>query len=100
MGGFIFEGYPETFGSVAVDRRKRGPCSSRNKGRVVGTVTEGMAPGTLVVAIGDDRTDEDLFAALPQGSIAIHAGGKKTRAGYRVNGPSEVRQLLSALLPG
>jgi trehalose 6-phosphate synthase/phosphatase len=83
-------------GDMVVEVRARGV----NKGRVVGRVTEGMAPGTLVVAIGDDRTDEDLFAALPEEGIAIHAGHKETRAGYRVNGPAEVRQLLSALLAG
>ena len=83
-------------GDKVVEVRARGV----NKGRVVGTITEGMAPGTRVVALGDDRTDEDLFAALPEGGIAIHAGGKQTRAGYRVNGPTEVRQLLAALLPG
>ncbi|WP_309896721.1 bifunctional alpha,alpha-trehalose-phosphate synthase (UDP-forming)/trehalose-phosphatase [Archangium sp.] len=83
-------------GDMVVEVRARGV----NKGRVVGRVTEGMAPGTLVVAIGDDRTDEDLFAALPEGAIAIHAGHKETRAGYRVNSPAEVRQLLSALLAG
>ncbi len=83
-------------GDMVVEVRARGV----NKGRVVGRVTEGMAPGTLVVAIGDDRTDEDLFAALPEGGLAIHAGGRETRAGYRVNGPAEVRQLLSALLAG
>ncbi|KFA90427.1 bifunctional alpha,alpha-trehalose-phosphate synthase (UDP-forming)/trehalose-phosphatase [Archangium violaceum] len=83
-------------GDKVVEVRARGV----NKGRVVGTITEGMAPGTLVVALGDDRTDEDLFAALPEGSLAIHAGGKKTRARYRVDGPTEVRQLLAALLPG
>jgi trehalose 6-phosphate synthase/phosphatase len=83
-------------GDMVVEVRARGV----NKGRVVGSVTDGMAPGTLVVAIGDDRTDEDLFAALPVGGIAIHAGGRDTRAGYRVKGSSEVRQLLSALLGG
>ncbi|MFY0564500.1 bifunctional alpha,alpha-trehalose-phosphate synthase (UDP-forming)/trehalose-phosphatase [Archangium lansingense] len=83
-------------GDKVVEVRARGV----NKGRVVGSITEGMAPGTLVVALGDDRTDEDLFAALPEGSVAIHAGGKDTRAGYRVMGPAEVRQLLAALLPG
>ncbi|HYO53780.1 bifunctional alpha,alpha-trehalose-phosphate synthase (UDP-forming)/trehalose-phosphatase [Archangium sp.] len=83
-------------GDKVVEVRARGV----NKGRVVGPITEGMAPGTLVAALGDDRTDEDLFAALPEGSIAIHAGGKDTRAGYRVNGPTEVRQVLSALLTG
>jgi trehalose 6-phosphate synthase/phosphatase len=83
-------------GDMVVEVRARGV----NKGRVVGRVTEGMAPGTLVVAIGDDRTDEDLFAALPEDGLAIHAGHKETRAGYRVSGPAEVRKLLSALLEG
>jgi trehalose 6-phosphate synthase/phosphatase len=83
-------------GDKVVEVRARGV----DKGRVVGLVTQGMAPGTLVVAIGDDRTDEDLFAALPEDGLAIHAGGKDTRAGYRVQGPTEVRALLSALLGG
>jgi len=81
-------------GDKVVEVRARGV----NKGRVVGRVTEGMAPGTRVVAVGDDRTDEDLFAALPPDGIAIHAGGKESRAGYRVNGPAEVRQFLASLL--
>jgi trehalose 6-phosphate synthase/phosphatase len=83
-------------GDKVVEVRARGV----NKGRVVGLVTQSMAPGTLVVAIGDDRTDEDLFAALSKDGLAIHAGGKDTRAGYRVEGPTEVRRLLSALLVG
>jgi trehalose 6-phosphate synthase/phosphatase len=81
-------------GDKVVEVRARGV----NKGRVVGLATEGLAPGTRVVAIGDDRTDEDLFAALPPEAIAIHAGGKESRAGYRVDGPAEVRRLLAALL--
>ncbi|MFL5355518.1 bifunctional alpha,alpha-trehalose-phosphate synthase (UDP-forming)/trehalose-phosphatase [Archangium sp.] len=83
-------------GDKVVEVRARGV----NKGRVVGRVTEGMAPGTRVVAIGDDRTDEDLFAALPEGSLDIHAGGRNSRARYRVAGPTEVRKLLAALLVG
>ncbi|MCY1016631.1 bifunctional alpha,alpha-trehalose-phosphate synthase (UDP-forming)/trehalose-phosphatase [Pyxidicoccus sp. MSG2] len=68
-----------------------------HKGRVVGEATQGLAPGTLVVAIGDDRTDEDLFAAIPPGGLTINAGHKPTRAAFRVNGPGEVRKLLGAL---
>ncbi|WNG44558.1 bifunctional alpha,alpha-trehalose-phosphate synthase (UDP-forming)/trehalose-phosphatase [Archangium minus] len=83
-------------GDKVVEVRARGV----NKGRVVALVTQDMSPGTRVVAIGDDRTDEDLFAALPEGSLAIHAGGKDTRARYRVKGPPEVRRLLSSLLVG
>ncbi|QSQ20013.1 bifunctional alpha,alpha-trehalose-phosphate synthase (UDP-forming)/trehalose-phosphatase [Pyxidicoccus parkwayensis] len=69
-----------------------------HKGRVVGEATEGLAPGTLVVAIGDDRTDEDLFAAMPPGGLTINAGQRPTRAAFRVNGPTEVRKLLQGLL--
>ena len=81
-------------GDKVVEVRARGV----NKGRVVGQVTEGLRPGTLMVAIGDDRTDEDLFAALPEGAISIHADHKQTRARYQVDGPQAVRQLLGALL--
>ncbi|WP_342379028.1 bifunctional alpha,alpha-trehalose-phosphate synthase (UDP-forming)/trehalose-phosphatase [Myxococcus stipitatus] len=69
-----------------------------HKGRVVDSVTRALAPGTLVVAMGDDRTDEDLFAAIPEDGITIHAGNKPTRATYRVSGPQEVRALLAALV--
>jgi trehalose 6-phosphate synthase/phosphatase len=81
-------------GDKVVEVRARGV----NKGRVVERVTAGLPPGTRVVAIGDDRTDEDLFAALPAEGISIHAGGKESRAGYRVEGPAEVRRLLAGLL--
>ncbi|WP_163996333.1 bifunctional alpha,alpha-trehalose-phosphate synthase (UDP-forming)/trehalose-phosphatase [Pyxidicoccus caerfyrddinensis] len=69
-----------------------------HKGRVVGEATQGLAPGTLVVAIGDDRTDEDLFAAMPPDGLTINAGHKPTRAAFRVNGSGEVRKLLGALV--
>jgi trehalose 6-phosphate synthase/phosphatase len=51
-----------------------------------------------ILAIGDDRTDEDLFAALPPGSIAVHVGPGETRAAYRLPSPKEVRALLTALV--
>jgi trehalose 6-phosphate synthase/phosphatase len=68
-----------------------------HKGRVVGEATQELPPGALVVAIGDDRTDEDLFAAMPEGGLTVHAGHKPTRAAFRVNGPGEVRKLLNSL---
>jgi trehalose 6-phosphate synthase/phosphatase len=68
-----------------------------HKGRVVGEATQELPPGALVVAIGDDRTDEDLFAAMPEGGLTVHAGHKPTRAAFRVNGPGEVRKLLNGL---
>jgi len=81
-------------GDKVVEIRPRGV----HKGRVVGEATQGAPPGALVVAVGDDRTDEDLFASMPPDGLTLHAGNKPTRADYRVKGPTEVRALLAGLL--
>jgi trehalose 6-phosphate synthase/phosphatase len=49
---------------------------------------------TAILAIGDDRTDEDLFRALPPGAITVRVGPGASRAGHRIDGPDEVRALL------
>jgi trehalose 6-phosphate synthase/phosphatase len=68
-----------------------------NKGRIVPGI-QGRLPGALIVAIGDDRTDEDLFAALPPEAVAVHVGTLNSRAGLRLQGVRQVRALLQALL--
>jgi trehalose 6-phosphate synthase/phosphatase len=67
-----------------------------HKGRLVPFLLA-RAPGALVVAIGDDRTDEDLFAALPAEGVAVHVGPGASRAPIRLGGVAEVRALLRAL---
>lgn len=52
---------------------------------------------TLIVALGDDRTDEELFAALPPEAIAIKVGTARTCAGYRLARQSGVLPLLERL---
>jgi trehalose 6-phosphate synthase/phosphatase len=54
--------------------------------------------GQTVVAIGDDRTDEELFAALAPDSVSIHVGDSPTRAPYRIADSTEVRRFLEGLL--
>jgi trehalose 6-phosphate synthase/phosphatase len=68
-----------------------------NKGRIVPPILE-RHPDALLVAFGDDQTDEDLFAALPPGARAIHVGPGETRAPLRVASVREVRALLRGLL--
>jgi trehalose 6-phosphate synthase/phosphatase len=68
-----------------------------HKGRVVRTVLRAGAEGALFLAIGDDRTDEDLFAALPEGSLAIHVGPAPSRAPLRVPDVRAARALLSEI---
>jgi trehalose 6-phosphate synthase/phosphatase len=51
----------------------------------------------LIVAFGDDRTDEEMFAALPRGAVSIHVGSGASLAKYRLRDPAGARRFLSAL---
>ena len=51
----------------------------------------------FLLAAGDDRTDEDVFEAAPQGAWTIHVGGGPTAARYALEGPAEMRALLHTL---
>jgi trehalose 6-phosphate synthase/phosphatase len=51
----------------------------------------------FVLAIGDDTTDEDMFAALPKTSFTIKVGTGRTLANYRLRDPAAVHQLLRKL---
>ncbi len=68
-----------------------------HKGRVVSEVLTRAEPDTLLLAMGDDRTDEDLFAALPDGSIAIHVGAAASRAPIRIFDVFAARALLAQI---
>jgi trehalose 6-phosphate synthase/phosphatase len=68
-----------------------------DKGRVAAKVLAGAGADSLVFAIGDDRTDEDMFAALPAGSIAVHVGPGESRAPLRVPDVRAARALLAAI---
>jgi trehalose 6-phosphate synthase/phosphatase len=69
-----------------------------HKGRIVAQVSSERLANTAVLAIGDDRTDEDLFAALPPEAITIRVGPGPTRARFRMDGISAVRELLQSLV--
>jgi trehalose 6-phosphate synthase/phosphatase len=69
-----------------------------HKGRIVPPLPPERLATTTVVAIGDDRTDEDLFAALPPEAITIRVGPGLTRARYRLDGIEAVRSLLQMIV--
>jgi trehalose-6-phosphatase len=50
------------------------------------------------VAIGDDRTDEELFCALPQSSVTVAVGNQRSSAKYRLADYRAVRRILRAVL--
>ncbi len=69
-----------------------------HKGRIVPPLPPERLARTTVLAIGDDRTDEDLFAALPPEAVSIRVGPGATRARFRVESVSAVRSLLQSLV--
>ena len=69
-----------------------------HKGRIVPPLSPERLESTVVFAMGDDRTDEDLFAALPSNAISVKVGPGTTQARFRVEGVSAARALLSSLV--
>jgi len=55
-------------------------------------------PSARIMAIGDDRSDEELFAAVPPPGLTVHVGEGPSCAAYRLPDPAAVRALLTALL--
>jgi trehalose 6-phosphate phosphatase len=70
-----------------------------NKGSAVQEIIRRLGrPNLGVVYLGDDRTDEDAFAVLPDG-ITVHVGDNtQTAASYQLRDPDDVEQFLSRLL--
>ena len=89
---------PETLemldGNKVLEVRMRGADKRAVAQRICGRDADG---DTMILAIGDDRTDEDLFVALPPGALTVRVGPGTSRARHRVEGPDEVRALLRGL---
>lgn len=69
-----------------------------DKGIVVPRLLAEAPPGVFVVAMGDDRNDEELFAALEGKGTCIHVGGGTSRAEIRVPNIDAARRLLASLV--
>ncbi|MGE3512660.1 MAG: trehalose-phosphatase, partial [Vicinamibacterales bacterium] len=73
----------------------------RYRGMTKAAVAHHLAPlakGTAILAIGDDRTDEDLFGALPSDAMTVCVGHRSSRARFRLPDYQQVRRLLRALV--
>jgi trehalose 6-phosphate synthase/phosphatase len=56
----------------------------------------GAAP--FILAVGDDWTDEDLFAVLPASAYSIRVGQAQSHARFTVRDYQDVRRLLADLI--
>jgi trehalose 6-phosphate synthase/phosphatase len=71
---------------------------SVDKGTAARALLEALSREAAVVAMGDDRGDEDLFRAVAPQAYTFAAGPGPTRARFRLFGPEGVRALLWAII--
>ncbi len=69
-----------------------------NKGNVFARIQQLNKKYDFILVIGDDSTDEDLFSAAPDYAYSIKVGNSLSKAKYRLNKVSEVRNLLNNLI--
>jgi trehalose 6-phosphate synthase/phosphatase len=80
-------------GRKVVEARPHGA----QKGLAVAAV-RAETPEARILAIGDDRTDEDMFATtLAAGGVAVSVGDHDSRARLHVTGTADVRRLLEII---
>jgi trehalose 6-phosphate synthase/phosphatase len=82
-------------GEKVIEVRPRGVTKARVVERVL---AQCEPPMPTIAAMGDDRTDEDCFVALPADAIAIGVGYRQTIARYRVASPRAARALLARVI--
>lgn len=70
--------------------------SSINKGRAALSWMS-REEWDFVFATGDDETDEDVFALLPESAYSVKIGSGASRANFSARSPNEVRSLLLKL---
>ena len=58
----------------------------------------GTAPFDFILAIGDDKTDEDLFRALPAEALTFKIGISASLAKYNLKDQRQVSRLMDRLL--
>jgi len=79
-------------GSKILEIRKHGIT----KGRAVEDLIA-RRDWDFLLAMGDDYTDEEMFAAMPENSYSIKVGSSFSRARFNVDTVQDVRSLLNKL---
>ena len=71
-----------------------------NKGDVYSRLLLSGATPEFIMAAGDDVTDEDLFARVPDNAWTIHVGRNQSKAKHYLSNPDDMVALLTELADG
>jgi trehalose 6-phosphate synthase/phosphatase len=69
-----------------------------HKGRIVEQIRASAPGDATILAMGDDATDEDMFAALDSDALTIHIGAGGSRARLRLANVAAARRFLWGLI--
>jgi trehalose 6-phosphate synthase/phosphatase len=69
-----------------------------HKGRIVERIRAAAPLGARIIAMGDDQTDEDMFAAVAEDDLSVKVGSGVTRARTRLRSVAAARSFLDLLL--
>jgi len=69
-----------------------------NKGNVIARVMAEGGHDTTALVFGDDRTDEDMFAAAGPDALTVKVGSGRTAARFRIGDCRETRTVLQRML--
>jgi trehalose 6-phosphate synthase/phosphatase len=111
----VEHGFGEERAQSLIDELKQSPVADRfevlesekilelrtrgvHKGQVIQRLLQQAKGPLTIVAMGDDRTDEDLFRHLPPGSVGLHVGPRPSQATYRLLDYRAARQFLLTLV--
>ena len=70
---------------------------SVSKGNAVSSLVDMSAYGVIMM-VGDDTTDETMFAVAPDDAWTIKIGMGQTAARYRLTEPAALHRLLECLI--
>ncbi len=68
-----------------------------HKGAFVERLVHEAGSADFQLALGDDRSDEDVFEALGESAWTVHVGGGRSRARFYLPGPEQGIELLRRL---
>ena len=69
-----------------------------NKGEFAAWLLEEQGPADFVLAVGDDATDEDMFARFDNSAFTVHVGYGRSNASYRLRHRAAVDKMMSDLI--
>jgi trehalose 6-phosphate phosphatase len=72
------------------------PQAIGGKGHATQRLLKGIPDDTLAIFVGDDTSDESAFGVVQHG-LAIHVGGRRSKAHFSLRDPDEVGEFLERL---